>query len=242
MDAWKSWCRVSLKASWMAKPLWMKVGELRFRKKNIILHLGKDRVRCLQCKVFVRSQCRDGVLESTCKILWAVIFWIMKVKGPQYCKVSTLGMTCPVAPETVYLHQPQQPPSAGHIDWFCLLCCQKYSRLIKKCATIAMTPLTLKGDIMMLPGSSFSCWYSRLPNTCRDWYGVDARVFCKLSVVFLPNDQLNLKNLLQSIAFTVFPVATAATWLTALILSDMMRLLIGRDGGAGGRLWQDLIH
>ena len=45
-------------------------------------------------------------------------------------------------------------------------------------------------------------------------------------------------NLKMQIAFTVFPVATAATWLTALILSDMMRLLIGRDGGADGRLWQ----
>ena len=41
-----------------------------------------------------------------------------------------------------------------------------------------MTPLTLKGDIMMLPGSSFSCWYNRLPNTCRDWYGVGVRIFC----------------------------------------------------------------
>ena len=43
----------------------------------------------------------------------------------------------------------------------------------------------------------------------------------------------------MQIAFTVFPVATAATWLTAVILSDMIRLLLG---GAGDRLWQEIIY
>ena len=37
---------------------------------------------------------------------------------------------------------------------------------------------------------------------------------------------------------TVFPLATAATWLTALILSDIIRLLLKRSGGAADRLWQ----
>ena len=99
--------------------------------------------------------------------LWYFGLWLLT--KPIESRVPTLGMPCPAAPEPVYLHQLQQPPSASHID------CPKYSGLRKR-PTIAMTPLTLKGDIMMLPGSSFSCWYSRLPNTCRDWCGVFARV------------------------------------------------------------------
>ena len=109
--------------------------------------------------------------------LWCLRFDVL-LKKFLLSGVPTLGMTYPAAPETVYLRQPQQPPTASRKD----MCCG--AKKWNKSPTIAITPLTLKGDMIMFPGSSLSCWYSRLPNTCKDKYGVDTRVWCVLQIIY----------------------------------------------------------
>ena len=84
---------------------------------------------------------------------------------------------------------------------------------------MAMTPLTLKGDMMMFPSSSLSSWYSRPPNT---WVE-EVRV---AKVVMVPS----------AAAPTVLPLATAATSATAVMESSMARLRAGR-GRPAGRGW-----
>ena len=93
---------------------------------------------------------------------WKIILVLHK-KISKKDSWSTLGMTFLVAPGRVFLLQPQQPPVASHRDMLIIKFAIASHHTMG--LTIAITPLTLNGDMMIFPGSSFNCWYSRLPNT-----------------------------------------------------------------------------
>ena len=102
---------------------------------------------------------------------------------PQSCNITTLNFE--KAPLQCYLGNvipcctwvsvsPPAPAATYHSVSNDMCVMQQYSHI----PTIAMTPLMLNGDMIMFPGSSFSCWYSLPPNT---WEGSKSHVNTRVS-------------------------------------------------------------